>query len=148
MTDATPHTYRRIIVWFRRALRVDDNMALRNALDDAESIVPLLSLSEAPAYRERTERHFMDHLTDADLASNNGGWQWTAGTGTDASPWFRIFNPVLQAKKFDPDGAYVRRYGPELRSTPTHAICEPSTMDRQEQEAAGCILDRSYPPRS
>ena len=60
-------------------------------------------------------RHFMAALRDGDLASNNHGWQWTAGTGTDASPFFRVFNPVTQGQKFDPDGAYVRRYVPELR---------------------------------
>src|SRR5674476_238236 len=60
-------------------------------------------------------RHFLDHLIDADLASNNHGWQWVAGTGTDAAPYFRVFNPVLQGEKFDPDGEYVRRYVPELR---------------------------------
>ncbi len=60
------------------------------------------------------ERWFMQHLIDGDLASNNGGWQWTAGTGTDAAPYFRIFNPILQSKKFDPDGEYIRRWVPEL----------------------------------
>jgi deoxyribodipyrimidine photo-lyase len=59
------------------------------------------------------ERYFMNKLLDADLASNNGGWQWSAGTGTDAQPWFRIFNPVAQAQKFDPEGHYIRRYVPE-----------------------------------
>ena len=59
-------------------------------------------------------RHFMAHLVDGDLASNNHGWQWTAGTGTDAAPFFRVFNPVLQGTKFDPDGDYVRRWVPEL----------------------------------
>ena len=59
--------------------------------------------------------HFLDHLIDGDLASNTHGWQWTAGTGTDAAPYFRVFNPITQAEKFDPDGAYVRRYVPELR---------------------------------
>ena len=59
-------------------------------------------------------RHFLDHLIDGDLASNNHGWQWVAGTGTDASPYFRVFNPVTQGKKFDPDGDYVRRWVPEL----------------------------------
>jgi deoxyribodipyrimidine photo-lyase len=63
----------------------------------------------------RGARHFMRHLVDGDLASNQHGWQWTAGTGTDAAPYFRIFNPVGQGKKFDPDGAYVRRFVPELR---------------------------------
>lgn len=59
-------------------------------------------------------RHFMRHLRDGDLASNSHGWQWTAGSGTDAAPYFRIFNPVGQGLRFDPDGAYVRRYVPEL----------------------------------
>lgn len=60
------------------------------------------------------ERWFMQHLVDGDLASNNGGWQWSASTGTDAQPWFRIFNPTTQGERFDPDGAYVRRHVPEL----------------------------------
>ncbi len=60
-------------------------------------------------------RHFLDHLVDGDIASNNHGWQWVAGTGTDASPYFRVFNPVTQGQKFDPDGDYVRRWVPELR---------------------------------
>lgn len=91
------------------------------------------------------EKYFFGALTDADHASNNGGWQWTAGTGTDASPWFRIFNPLLQAKKFDPAGAYVRRYVPELARFSDAAIHEPWTTNRQEQEAAGCIIGRGYP---
>ena len=61
-------------------------------------------------------RHFLDHLVDGDVASNNHGWQWVAGTGTDASPYFRVFNPVTQGEKFDPDGEYVRRWVPELRA--------------------------------
>ena len=63
-------------------------------------------------------RHFMQHLVDADLASNQHGWQWTAGTGTDAAPYFRVFNPVTQGQKFDPAGDYVRRWVPELRGAP------------------------------
>ena len=70
-------------------------------------------------------RHFMTHLIDGDLASNNHGWQWVAGSGTDAAPYFRIFNPVLQGKKFDPDGAYVRRWVPELRHLPDKVVHEP-----------------------
>jgi deoxyribodipyrimidine photo-lyase len=62
------------------------------------------------------ERYFMQKLLDADLASNNGGWQWSAGTGTDAQPWFRIFNPTSQAQKFDPEGRYIRKYVPEADS--------------------------------
>ncbi|MEO5902190.1 MAG: deoxyribodipyrimidine photo-lyase [Ilumatobacteraceae bacterium] len=61
-------------------------------------------------------RHFMRHLIDGDLASNNHGWQWTAGTGTDAAPYFRVFNPTAQSEKFDADGAYLRRWVPELTS--------------------------------
>lgn len=62
----------------------------------------------------RGARWFMEHLVDGDLASNQHGWQWTAGTGTDAAPYFRIFNPTVQAERFDPDGDYVRRHVPEL----------------------------------
>jgi deoxyribodipyrimidine photo-lyase len=60
------------------------------------------------------ERYFMQKLLDADLANNNGGWQWSASTGTDAQPYFRIFNPLSQAKKFDPEGKYIHRYVPEI----------------------------------
>jgi deoxyribodipyrimidine photo-lyase len=70
-------------------------------------------------------RHFMAHLVDGDLASNVHGWQWVAGTGTDPAPYFRIFNPSLQGQKFDPDGAYVRRYVPELAGLPADRIHEP-----------------------
>jgi deoxyribodipyrimidine photo-lyase len=70
-------------------------------------------------------RHFMHWLRDGDLASNNHGWQWVAGTGTDPAPFFRIFNPVTQGLKFDPDGDYVRRYVPELRHLPGGAAHEP-----------------------
>ena len=63
-------------------------------------------------------RHFMRHLRDGDLASNSHGWQWVAGSGTDASPYYRVFNPVTQGEKFDPDGAYVRRHVPELAHLP------------------------------
>jgi deoxyribodipyrimidine photo-lyase len=68
---------------------------------------------------------FMQHLVDGDLASNQHGWQWTAGTGTDASPYYRVFNPVSQGKKFDPDGTYVRRFVPELAQLPAKFIHEP-----------------------
>jgi deoxyribodipyrimidine photo-lyase len=70
-------------------------------------------------------RHFLEHLVDGDIASNNHGWQWVAGTGTDASPYFRVFNPITQGKKFDPDGAYVRRWVPELAHLPGAAAHEP-----------------------
>ena len=70
-------------------------------------------------------RHFLAQLADGDIASNNHGWQWVAGTGTDAAPYFRIFNPVTQGLKFDPDGNYVRRYVPELRHLEGSAVHEP-----------------------
>jgi deoxyribodipyrimidine photo-lyase len=91
------------------------------------------------------ERFFMEHLVDGDPASNNGGWQWTAGTGTDAAPYFRIFNPVLQGKKFDPAGNYVRRWVPELADVPDKYLQEPWTMPSEVQEQAGCTIGQDYP---
>ncbi len=91
------------------------------------------------------ETVFMQGLLDGDPANNNGGWQWTAGTGTDAAPYFRVFNPVLQGKRFDPDGAYVRRWVPELRDVPASRIHEPWRMSAEEQRAAGCVLGTDYP---
>ena len=75
----------------------------------------------------RGARFFMEHLVDGDLASNSHGWQWVAGTGTDASPYFRIFNPVSQAQRFDPEGAYVRRWIPEISLLPDRSIHTPWT---------------------
>jgi deoxyribodipyrimidine photo-lyase len=91
------------------------------------------------------EKHFFDRLIDADIASNVGGWQWTAGTGTDASPWFRIFNPVLQGERFDPEGVYVRRYVPELSDVPAQVIHRPWSLSRADQLAIGCVLGKNYP---
>jgi len=91
------------------------------------------------------ERHFMRHLVDGDLAANNGGWQWSAGTGTDAQPYFRIFNPTAQGERFDPDGEYVKKYVPELRKLPSAVIHSPWKLSSLEQEACGCVLGRDYP---
>jgi deoxyribodipyrimidine photo-lyase len=88
---------------------------------------------------QRGAREFMRWLRDADLASNAHGWQWTAGCGTDAAPFYRVFNPVLQGLKFDPDGDYVRRYVPELRHLPGAAAHEPW------KQSAG--FERGYPQR-
>jgi deoxyribodipyrimidine photo-lyase len=70
-------------------------------------------------------RHFLQHLIDGDLASNNHGWQWVAGSGAQASPFFRVFNPITQGEKFDPAGDYVRRYVPELRGIPGKSVHRP-----------------------
>jgi deoxyribodipyrimidine photo-lyase len=91
------------------------------------------------------ERYFMQHLIDADVAANNGNWQWCASTGTDAMRGYRIFNPVLQSKKFDPDGAYIRRYVPELAHVSTKRIHEPHLMTADEQARAGCRIGLDYP---
>lgn len=91
------------------------------------------------------EQHFMDHLVDGDPAANNGGWQWTAGTGTDAAPYFRIFNPVLQSAKFDPRGRFIRRYVPELAQAPDKFIHAPWRMSPPEQRACGCVIGQDYP---
>ncbi|MFN3586948.1 MAG: deoxyribodipyrimidine photo-lyase [Moraxellaceae bacterium] len=72
------------------------------------------------------ERFFMQHLIDGDLSANNGGWQWSASTGNDAAPYFRIFNPLLQSQKFDPDGAFIRDYVPELREVRDRSIHAPA----------------------
>jgi deoxyribodipyrimidine photo-lyase len=94
---------------------------------------------------KRGERHFADHLNDFDLAANNGGWQWCASTGCDAQPWFRIFNPVTQSQRFDPKGAFIRRYVPELARVPDRLVHAPWTMGYPEQRAAECVVGRDYP---
>lgn len=71
------------------------------------------------------EAYFIQHLIDGDLAANNGGWQWSASTGTDAVPYFRVFNPVLQSERFDPQGTFIRRYCPELQAFDNWAIHDP-----------------------
>ena len=83
------------------------------------------------------ERYFADTLIDYDLAANNGGWQWAASTGCDAQPWFRIFNPVTQSERFDPDGAFIRRYVPELAALDDDEIHAPWTMPPALQQANG-----------
>jgi deoxyribodipyrimidine photo-lyase len=89
-------------------------------------------------------RHFMQHLVDGDLASNNHGWQWTAGTGTDAAPYYRVFNPVTQGLKFDPDGDYVRRWVPELRGIDGKAVHTPWELaDEFPADYAECIVDHA-----
>ena len=91
------------------------------------------------------EAHFMRHLVDGDVASNNGGWQWAASTGTDAQPYFRIFNPVTQGRRFDPDGDYIRRWVPELADVPTRYIHAPWEMPVDGAAASAFQLGRTYP---
>ena len=88
-------------------------------------------------------RHFMRHLVDGDLASNQHGWQWTAGTGTDAAPYFRVFNPTGQGRKFDPDGDYVRRWVPELRGVDGASVHEPWTLDDTPPDYPAPIVDHA-----
>ncbi len=91
------------------------------------------------------EAHFMRYLTDGDPANNNAGWQWSAGCGCDAQPYFRVFNPVTQGKKFDPDGAYVRRWVPRLSALPTPFIHAPSQATADVLERADVRLGTDYP---
>ena len=91
------------------------------------------------------ERYFAEQLNDFDLSANNGGWQWAASTGCDAQPYFRIFNPITQSEKFDPEGRFIRRYVPELAGVLTKKIHAPWQMGRVEQEALGVLIGRDYP---
>ena len=91
------------------------------------------------------EAYFAEHLLDYDLASNNGGWQWSASTGADGAPYFRIFNPVMQSKRFDPDGSYIRAHLPELRGFEGDALHWPHDADTSTQRDAGCLLGEDYP---
>jgi deoxyribodipyrimidine photo-lyase len=105
-------------------LRLADNQALAAAMAHGASVVPIFVL---------------------DPAANNGGWQWTAGTATDAASYFRVFNAVAQGMKFDPDGEYVRRWVPELARVPGRYIHAPWDMPAEVQRAAGCVIGGDYP---
>ncbi|MEI7516580.1 MAG: deoxyribodipyrimidine photo-lyase [Betaproteobacteria bacterium] len=91
------------------------------------------------------ERYFAEHLNDFDLSANNGGWQWASSTGCDAQPYFRIFNPVSQSEKFDPEGKFIRRYLPQLAALPNAALHAPWAAKPMELAAAGFSLGRDYP---
>ena len=91
------------------------------------------------------ERIFLQRLVDGDLAANNGNWQWIASTGTDAQPFFRMFSPISQSEKADPQGAYIRRYIPELHSLPTTYLHAPWTAPARVQQEAGIQFGRDYP---
>ena len=91
------------------------------------------------------EAWFWDTLVDADLAQNAASWQWVAGCGADAAPYYRVFNPLLQGNKFDSDGAYVRRYVPELARLPDQHLHAPWEAPPMLLAQAGIVLGRSYP---
>lgn len=91
------------------------------------------------------EAYFAEQLIDYDPASNIGGWQWAASTGTDAVPYFRIFNPTTQSKKFDSQGDFIRQYVPELVNLPNKFIHEPTLMNQVEQEKYQCLIGKDYP---
>jgi deoxyribodipyrimidine photo-lyase len=93
----------------------------------------------------RGERWFALKLNDYELASNNGGWQWAASTGCDAQPWFRIFNPVTQSKRFDPDGTFIRQYLPQLAGLNGAAIHAPWLAKPEVLQKAGVVLGKDYP---
>jgi deoxyribodipyrimidine photo-lyase len=88
---------------------------------------------------------FWDTLVDADLAANTFNWQWTAGCGADAQPFFRIFNPISQSERYDPDGAYIRRYVPELADLPDDVLHAPWQTSEARLEALGVTLGANYP---
>jgi deoxyribodipyrimidine photo-lyase len=114
------------VVWFRSDLRLADNPALTAAAARGP-VVPLYVLD------------------DADLADNVAGWQWVAGCGADAAPFFRVFNPILQGEKFDPGGDYVRRWVPELARLPNACIHQPWRAGERVLAAAGVCLGENYP---
>jgi deoxyribodipyrimidine photo-lyase len=94
---------------------------------------------------QQGEAWFRDTLVDADIANNAASWQWVAGCGADAAPYFRIFNPVTQGRKFDPDGTYTRRYVPELGTLPDKYLHAPWTAPQDVLDDAGIVLGRDYP---
>jgi deoxyribodipyrimidine photo-lyase len=93
----------------------------------------------------RGESLFAQRLNDFELASNNGNWQWVASTGCDAQPYFRIFNPLTQSRKFDPDGGYIRRFVPEVAGLSTRDIHAPWLASADAQRASRCIVGSDYP---
>jgi deoxyribodipyrimidine photo-lyase len=93
----------------------------------------------------RGERYFARQLNDYDLAANNGGWQWSASTGCDAQPYFRIFNPVTQSERFDPEGAFIRRFVLELAGFTDREIHAPWRVDPAQQQEIGCVIGTDYP---
>ncbi len=111
----------------------------------ARMIVASLLVKNLRIHWHEGARWFWDTLVDADLANNTMGWQWSAGCGADAAPYFRIFNPVRQGERFDPEGRYVRRYVPELAELPDAFVHQPWNLPEKECRRLGFRLGESYP---
>lgn len=108
-------------------------------------IVGSLLVKNMLTHWHRGEEWFWDTLVDADLANNSASWQWIAGCGADAAPYFRIFNPISQSEKFDPNGDYIREFVPELKEMPTKHLFKPWEADSETLENAGVKLGETYP---
>ena len=93
----------------------------------------------------RGEEWFWDNLFDADMANNSAGWQWVGGSGADAAPYFRIFNPITQGKKFDPEGEYTRHFLPVLSKLPSKFLFNPWDAPTDMREQASIFLGKNYP---
>jgi deoxyribodipyrimidine photo-lyase len=111
-------------------------------------VVAMFLTKDLSIHWRRGEEHFARTLVDYDWSSNNGGWQWSASTGTDAQPYFRVFNPARQSEKFDPDGEYIRQYVHELRNTEIAEIHDPSTAERKRVGYPLPIVDHSEARKS
>lgn len=109
----------------------------------ARMIVASFLTKDLLIYWRRGDLHFMQHLIDGDLAANNGGWQWSAGTGTDAQPYFRIFNPISQSEQYDPEGEYIRAFVPELRDVLTPYIHAPWTLPTPPKDYPSPMVEHS-----
>jgi deoxyribodipyrimidine photo-lyase len=110
-----------------------------------KSLVASFLTKDLLVHWKEGEAYFARYLLDFDLAANNGGWQWAASTGCDAQPYFRIFNPVSQSEKFDPDGAFIRANVPELNGFSKKRIHWPHEAPASEQNIAHCQLGKDYP---
>lgn len=111
----------------------------------ARMVVASFLCKDLHIHWKRGERWFARHLVDIELASNVGGWQWSAGTGTDAQPWFRVFHPVEQSRRWDPEGRWIRRWCPELSSLPPRWIHEPWRADPTTLAKAGIVIGLHWP---
>ncbi|MCO4786699.1 MAG: FAD-binding domain-containing protein, partial [Marinomonas atlantica] len=87
------------------------------------------------------EAYFMSKLIDGEFAANNGGWQWSASTGCDAAPYFRVFNPTRQSERFDPDGTFIKKFVPELKNVPVKSIHNPSGAIRDQNDYPAPVVD-------